>query len=115
MSVLRFFSVPRAYRDARRLLLSRSRWYEIWFLLLAMAIAATVIAGFVHDSRVVTPYHEEIVYVQSWPLNRSEAEILAAQKVYAAKKAKEQAAIEKAEKERQAQFQRLQNATAPWL
>ena len=51
MSVLRFFSVPRAYRDAKRLLLSRSRWYEIWFLLLAMAIAAAVIAGFVHDSR----------------------------------------------------------------
>lgn len=115
MSVLRFFSVPRAYRDAKRLMQSRSKWYEIWFLLAAMAIAAGVIAGFVHDSRVVAPYHEEIVYVQSWPLNRSEAEILAAQKVFAAKQAKEQAEIEKAEKERQAEFKRLQNATAPWL
>jgi hypothetical protein len=115
MSILRFFSVPRAYRDARRLLLSRRNWYEVWFLLLAMAVASAVIAGFVHDSRVVPAYHEDIVYVQSWPLDRSEAEILADQKLYAAKKAKEQAAIEKAEKERQAQFQRLQNATAPWL
>ena len=45
----------------------------------------------------------------------SEADILADQKLFAAEQAKEQARIEKAEKERQAQFQRLQNATAPWL
>lgn len=115
MSVLRFFSVPRAYRDVKRLFLSRRKPYEIWFLLLAMAITVAIIAGFVHDSRFTPPYHEEITYVQSWPLNRSEAEILADQKIYAAKKAKEDAAIEKAEKERQAEFQRLQNATAPWL
>jgi hypothetical protein len=115
MSVLRFFSVARAYRDVKRLLLSRRKAYEIWFLLLAMAITVAIIAGFVHDSHFEQPYHEDIIYVQSWPLNRSEAEILAQQKIDAAKKAKEQAAIEKAAKERREQFQRLQNATAPWL
>jgi len=115
MSVLRFFSVTRAYRDVKRLLLSRRKPYEIWFLVLAMAITVAIIAAFVHDSRFKQPYHEDIIYVQSWPLNRSEAEILAQQKIDAAKKAREQAAIEKAAKERQEQFQRLDNEIGGWL
>jgi len=114
MSVLRYFSVPRAYRDVKRVFVTRRKPYEIWFLLLAMALTVAIIAGFVHDSNIKRPYHEDIIYVQSWPLDRSEAEILAQQKIDAAKKAKEQAAIEKAEKERQAQFQRLDNELDAW-
>lgn len=116
MSVLRYFSVRRAYRDVKRLLLTRRKPYEIWFLLLAMVITIAIIAGFVHDSRPPpVPYHEEIVYVQSWPLNRSEAEILAQQKIDAAKKAKEQAELDRALKERQQEYQRLGNELSPWL
>lgn len=115
MSVLRFFSVPRAYRDVKRLFLTRRKPYEIWFLLLAMAITVAIIAAFVHDSHFTPPYHEEIIYVQSWPSNRSEADILADQKIDAAKKAKEQAEIDKALKERQEQYQQLNNELSPWL
>jgi hypothetical protein len=114
MSVLRYFSVLRAWRDVRRLFLSRRKPYEIWFLLLAMVLTVAIILAFAHDSNIKRPYKENIIYVESWPLNRSEAEILAQQKVDAAKKAKEQAAIEKAEKERQAQFQRLDNTLSAW-
>jgi len=114
MSVLRYFSVPRAYRDVKRLLLTRRKPYEIWFLLLAMVLTVAILLGFAHDSNIKVPYKENIIYVQSWPLNRSEAEILAQQKIDAAKKAKQQAAIEKAEKERQAQFQRLDNELSAW-
>ena len=114
MSVLRFFSVTRAYRDVRRFFLTRRKPYEIWFLLLAMALTVLIIAAFAHDSNIKRPYHEDIIYVQSWPLNRSEAEILAQQKIDSAEKAKEQAAIEKAEKEHQAQLQRLDNELSAW-
>ncbi|MGN6376563.1 MAG: hypothetical protein ACTHMG_13565 [Sphingomonas sp.] len=114
MSVLRYFSVPRAYRDLRRFMLTRKP-YELWFLLAAMVITLLILLGFAHDANIKPAYHENIIYVQSWPSDRSEAEVLAQQKIDAAKKAKEQAAIEKAQKARQAEFQRLQNATAPWL
>jgi len=115
MSILRFFSLPRAYRDVKGFMVTRREPREIWFLLLAMAITLAVILAFQHDSTIKQPYHEDIVYVESWPLNRSEAEILAQQKIDAAKKAREQAEIEKAEKERQAQFQRLNNEVSGWL
>jgi hypothetical protein len=114
MSFFRHLSIPRAYRDVRRFLLTRKP-YELWFLIASMAITMLIIVAFDIDSNIKPEYHETIIYVQSWPLNRSEAEILAQQKIDMAKKAKEQAEIDKAEKERQAEFQRLQNATAPWL
>lgn len=114
MSILRFFSVSRAWRDFRRLLHTRSNPYEVWFLLLAMFIVLLVILAFAHDSNIKRPYRENIIYVASWPLNRSEAEILAQQKVDAAKKAREQAQIESEEKARQAQFERLDNSLSAW-
>ena len=114
MSFLRYLSVPRAYRDVKRFLVTRKP-YELWFLALAMVITMAILVGFQHDSHIKPAYHEDIVYVQSWPLDRSEAEILAQQKIDAAKKAKEQAAIEKAEKERQEEYQRLNNELSPWL
>jgi hypothetical protein len=113
MSVLRFFSVPRAWRDVRRFFATRKP-HELWFLVLAMVVTMAILLGFAHDSNIKRPYHEEIIYVESWPANRSEAEILAQQKIDAAKKAREQAAIEKAQKERQAQFQRLDNELSAW-
>jgi hypothetical protein len=115
MSVLRYFSIPRAVRDFRRLMASRRNPYEIWFMLAAMAVTMLIILAFAHDSNFKKAYHENLIYVQSWRADRSEAEILAQQKLDAAEKAKQEAEIEKAEKERQAQFQKLQNVTAPWL
>jgi hypothetical protein len=114
MSVLRHFSIPRAYRDVRRFMLTR-KVYELWFLLAAMAVTMLILIGFLIDSNIKPEYHENIIYVQNWRADRSEAEILAQQKLDAAKKAKQDAEIEQAEKKRQAEFQKLQNATAPWL
>lgn len=114
MSVLRYFSVPRAYRDMRRFLMKRKP-HELWFLIAAMVVTLVILIAFDIDSNIKPVYHENIIYVQSWPLDRSEAEILAQQKLDMAKKAKEEAEIEKAEKKRQAEFQRLNNAVSPWL
>jgi len=98
----------------RRFLMKRKP-HELWFLIAAMLVTLVILIAFDIDSNIKPVYHENIIYVQSWPLNRSEAEILAQQKIDMAKEAKERAEIEKAEKERQAEFQKLQNATAPWL
>jgi len=72
---------------------------------LALAITAFIIFGFWHDSRF--QQQPTIIYVQNWPANRTDAEIIADQKKASAEK-------HKAEAERRAEFQRLQKATS-WL
>jgi hypothetical protein len=110
---LRYFSIFRAYRDLRGFLLRRKP-HELWFLLLAMVVTMVVIIAFDLDSNIPVPYHENIIYVQSWPANRSEAQILAQQKIDMAAKAKKDAAIAKAEAERQAQFKKLNDQLNAW-
>lgn len=114
MTVLRNFSVPRAYRDVRRFLAKRKP-YELWFLLLAMVLTMLILVAFAIDSNIKVPYKENIIYVQSWPANRSEAEILAQQKIDTAKKAELDAEIKRREDERQAEFKKLDKAVSGWL
>jgi hypothetical protein len=109
----RFLSIPGAYRDLRRFL-ARRKPYELWFLLLAMVLTMATLVAFQHDSYVPVPYHENIIYVQSWRADRSEAEILAQQKIDMAAKAKQDAATEKLRKQRQAEFQELNNQVNAW-
>ncbi|MBW4331970.1 hypothetical protein KY084_13945 [Stakelama sp. CBK3Z-3] len=112
-SFLKFLSPVRAYRDLRRFLAQR-RPHELVFMMAALFLTVLVIAGFVHDSRVEVPYKKSIIYVESWPLNRSEAEILAQQKIDVQKKREQQAELEKKQAERRAEFQRLDNQLDSW-
>ena len=70
----------------------------------SLAILSTVIVVilFTVDSKINTAPPAQIVYVESWNANRTDAEIVAQQK-------KDQAAKRAAELERQRQFQRLEN------
>ncbi len=56
--------------------------------------------GFLKDSHVDPP-PPEMMFLPSWPASRSDAEIIAQQKI-------DQVAKEKAQAERRAQYQRLQ-------
>ena len=80
----------------------------------SLFLTALVIAGFIHDSRVEVPYEPDIIYVQSWPLNRSEAEILAQQKVDLEKQKEEEAKLDALRAKRRAEFQRLDNSLDSW-
>tara|TARA_B100000678_G_scaffold278920_1_gene274118 strand:+ start:252 stop:611 length:360 start_codon:yes stop_codon:yes gene_type:complete len=112
-SFLKFFSPVRAYRDLRNFL-ARRRPHEMAFMAASLFLTALVIAGFIHDSRVEVPYEPDIIYVQSWPLNRSEAEILAQQKVDLEKQKEEEAKLEALRAKRRAEFQRLDNSLDSW-
>ena len=70
----------------------------------ALALLSTIIIVilFLVDSKVNTAPSAQIVYVESWSANRTDAEIAAQQK-------KDQAAKREAELEKQRQFQRLEN------
>jgi len=98
MSLPRPSSPAAAWRDLRAFLASRDR-SQIFFAILAIAMPLLIVLGFAIDANIKP--QPQIIYVESWPANRSEAEILADQK-------KDQAKREAARRERQRQFQELE-------
>jgi hypothetical protein len=90
-----------ALSDLRDFLRQRSR-EQVIAGALAFLITAIVVVMFLVDSKINTAPPPTIVYVDSWATNRSDAEIIADQK-------KDLAAQEAAAKERQKQFQALEN------
>ena len=114
VSRLRRFNPLVGLRDLRLFLASREK-HELVFAFLAVIVTVTIIAGFYLDSGDLTrPYRREIQYVESWPLNRTDAEIIAAQKA----DAKTRAAREAAEKDRVARnresLKKIDDALTRW-
>ena len=79
----------------------RSREQRIGAALSILVTTIIVIVFFV-DSQINTAPPPQIVYVESWSMNRTDAEIIEQQK-------KDQAERDAAIKERQRQFQALEN------
>lgn len=93
---------PRAaFADLRAFLRQRSREQRIGAALSILVTTIIVIIFFV-DSKINTAPPPQIVYVESWSMNRTDAEIIEQQK-------KDQAERDAAIKERQRQFQALEN------
>lgn len=103
------FSPVSAYRDLRLFLATRER-YEFVFLALAIAITGVFVWLFVHDSQIEAPYKRDIIYVQNWRADRTDAQIKAQQVIDEAAR-KQRVAAQDAEKAKsRAEFQRLDNA-----
>lgn len=113
MQFLARMSPLRALRDLR-LFLHQRQPHELGFLALAMLITGFFIFAFVKDSSIAKVYKPDIIYVQQWRLDRTEAEIIAQQKVDQAKKDKDQAALEKEQAKTRAEFQRLDDKLKRW-
>lgn len=108
----KYLSPRRAWRDLRVFFAERSP-IELLFALPALVITGLVVFAFLKDtSKVEKPeYKPNIIYVESWPLDRSEADIMAKRKVDNEKKAEEEAEKKQAAKERQQQFKKMDD----WL
>lgn len=100
------FSPLRAIADLR-FFLSHRQPYELGFLALSVLVVGLLIAGFVHDSHEERPYKREIVYVQQWPLTRTDAEIHAQQKIDGVEQTRLIAEENKRRAALRAQFKRL--------
>ena len=94
-------SSPRAaFADLRAFLRRRSREQTIGAAL-AMLITMIIVIVFFVDASINTAPPRQVIYVDSWSANRTDAEIVAQQK-------KDQAAREAALKAKQEQFQKLE-------
>lgn len=114
MTFLRFFNPVAAIRDLRIFLSGRQR-HELIFGFLALATTIVVVTAFFYDTDdLKRPWKRDIVYVQSWPLDRSLAEIRAQQKIDEPKKKAEQEKLEALQKQRQAQFKKVDDALNRW-
>jgi hypothetical protein len=113
MEFLSRFSPLRAYRDLRRFMATRKR-HELWLLIPSFLITMFVVFSLQHDFFTKPAYKREILYVKSWPLTRSEAEIHAQQIIDRAERMKAEAELEKQRKERQRQFKKVDDKLKSW-
>lgn len=77
---LQRFQPAGAWADLRYFLKHRQP-HQIVFFTLAVALTVLALLAFVHDSHFVPEYHRDIVYVKQWRLDRTNAEIIAQQKI----------------------------------
>ena len=96
----------KAIRDLRMFLAQRQK-HELIFAFLSVFLTVMLIVGFYVDSSFKTPWKRNIQYVESWPLDRSLAQIKAQQKIDQAKKKALQAELDKRKAENMRQFQKL--------
>jgi len=89
-----------ALRDLGAFLRQRSR-EQVIGASLAVLVTMIIVIIFLVDSKINTAPPTMVIYAESWPENRTDAEIIADQKEHQAKK-------EALEKERQRQFQKLE-------
>lgn len=94
-------SSPRAaFRDLAAFMRQRSR-EQVIGASLALLITAIIVIEFIVDAKIGTAPPPRITYVELYPSNRTDAQIIADQKKDMAKKLA-------AQKERQRQFQKLE-------
>lgn len=109
---MRFFarlSPVVVYRDLRGFLASRER-YDLIFLVVAIAITGGLIFAFVRDSPVEVPYKREIIYVQQWRADRTDAQIKVQQAIDEAAKQKQKKADDAEREKLRLEFKRLDDS-----
>ena len=95
-------SSPRvAFEDLRAFLRQRSR-EQVIGLALALLVTIIIVIEFLVDSKINTAPPPQIVYIESYSMNRTDAEIMADQQ-------KDKAERDAAAKRKQEQFQQLEN------
>ena len=103
----------RAIQDLR-VFLSHRHPYELGFLFLSIVITGLIIAAFVKDSHFERTYKRDIIYVQNWRADRSDAEIRAQLAKDAPIEKARRDEFLKAQEERKAAFKRYDDALKKW-
>ena len=106
MSYFARFSPFRAVRDLR-FFLSLRQPHELWFGILAVLLTGLMLYAFVLDSHEDRVRKRNIIYVENWPLSRTDREIIAQQKIDQAKREKAEADLRARQEKLRLQFKRV--------
>lgn len=94
---------PRAFwTDLRAFLLAQER-HKLVFAAIAIGITSLIVTGFIVESRYGVLPGPQTIYASDWSTSRTDAEIIAQQKIDAK-------ALHAAKAERRRQFQKVDNA-----
>lgn len=103
----------KAVRDLRLFLHQRQK-HELAFLCLSVVLTGLLLIGFAKDSKVEKVYKPEIVYVQQWRADRTDAEIIAQQAIDAPIKQKQIDDQKRRQEELRASFKKLDDKMTKW-
>ena len=109
MRLPKVLSPTRAANDLRFFLALRKP-HELWFLVAAMILTLAVILALDHDATERREYKPNIIYVEQWPASRTDAEIVAQQKIDGPKEKALQADFERRKAANAAAFKRLDDS-----
>ena len=104
---------PRALIQDLRLFLATRQRHQLLIAMLSVAIPGLIVAGFYHDAQVEPP-KPEMYFIPSWPATRSDAEIIAQQKIDAVIKARRLEAEARERAQNQAAFKKIQDRLDAW-
>ena len=98
-----------------RYFFGRRRPHQWGFAALSLTVTAVTIWAFWHDSKFTPVHHRDIIYVQQWRADRTDAEIVAQQKIDGPKEAARKAAEARRLEENRRFFQRMKDKSDGWL
>ena len=113
MSFFARLSPIRAINDLRSYLAGRPS-YELIFLTLAVVITGFLIYLFARNDYTPPPYRPNIIYVEQWPMSRTDAQIHADQIVNQKAKEKRLVELKAAQDKRKAEFKKVDDALSRW-
>lgn len=102
-----------AFGDLRNFLAGRQK-HEWRFALAAFVVTGFIVWAFIKDSRFERVYKREIIYAESWPLNRSDAEIKAQQAIDGPKEKARKDEYDRKVEERRKEFQQVNDKLKSW-
>ncbi|MEG3088847.1 hypothetical protein [Sphingomonas sp. PB4P5] len=106
MQFFRHFNIVRAINDLRAYFAQEGP-HKLGFLLLSVALFGALLVGFTIDSHEVPVYHREVTYFDQWPADRSDAQIIAQQKIDGPLEAKRKAEAAAKQKKIQQDYKKL--------
>lgn len=106
MQFLRHLNIVRAINDLRSYLAQEGP-HKLGFLLLSVAVFGSLLVAFTIDSHEVPVYHREITYIEQWPADRTDAQIIAQQKIDGPIEAKRKAEAAAKQKKIQQDYKKL--------
>lgn len=97
-----------------RYFFGQRRPHQWGFAALAVTVTAVTLWAFWHDSQFKKVYHRDIVYVQQWRADRTDAQIIAQQRIDAPIEAKRKAEEARRLEANRRKFQRVKDKLDAW-
>ena len=113
MKLLNRIQPAGAWADLRYFF-GRRRPHQWGFAALAVTLTGVTLWAFWHDSQFKPVYHRDIIYVQQWRLDRTDAEIAAQQRIDGPKEAARKAEEARRLEENRQKFQRIKDRLDAW-